>query len=211
MNRPGMPDKLNLMEASRVCGIHYSTAHRLFHAGEFPGTKHPYTRLIEMTRAELILWMAKNNYPPELYRHKLQPRNGHLFAVGVPRPARFELTGCNPTFLPSMLSLGLRLATDPCWGVMFGFTGIGRDRAFEAAGELREMRDCPLLIAVAGEDEAIRLGDPTKIFDQTYTEPINYLKLAEAMRRLYKGVVRAWPRIADPDAGRFRRVGDKVK
>lgn len=210
MQRPGLPDAVNLFQASKICGVSYRFLRRLFKEGKFPGRRHPVSRFVMVRRVDLIAWMVKHDYPPEAYRANLQPASGHLFAIGIRKGNRYELRGCNPTFLPSVLALGMRLATDPCWGVLVGFEGIGRDRAFEVAAELRAMKDCPLLIAIAGEDEATRgHGDPTRVFDQTYTEPLNYLKLAEAMRRLYKGTRRAWPRVADPGAVRFYRVGGR--
>lgn len=204
--RQGFGEVVNMTEASLILGVsdQYLTK-KLVKKGTIKVERHPVHNMPFIRRVELVRFMVEAGYSPESYRFRLQPRGGIFLACGATEDVRFALR-LNAVFTQSPLSLGIKLTTDPCWGILLDFDGLGRSRSIDIATEIRGWEDFPLLIALTGEDEASRVIDPVPHFDLVLSRPISGPKLAAAVRQMRRSVIAAAPRIADPAGRRFKKV-----
>lgn len=208
--RPGLDELVNLRTAARILGVSDSYLRKKLVRKKklLKVYRHPVTNFPFFKRTDLVSFMVKWGYDPEAYRMRLQPKGGHLLAVGAKADVKAGLRSA-PIYLRSALSLGMHVATMPVWGVVMDFDGLGRRRSLDLAAEIHTWEDFPLLIAIASEDEACQMGDPVPLFDLTLSRPLNPGRLAVALNRLRRSVLANTPRIADPEGKKFQKVGTR--
>lgn len=210
MTRPGVPPFFTLTAAAKICGVSYRHMHRLWKTGNAPVTVNPLSGRPIVGRQQLQRYLAEHGYPPEILRPQFQPARGNLYVVGAGDDIQWGvLAKLTPTFARSLLSLGRLLVTEPCWCIVFDFAGLGRTAALEAAAELREPGDSPLMVAITHEDEPLRPTSSAGRFDQVLGRPLDAQGLHECLWGMRRST-RATPRIADR-RGRWRNLVGKRK
>ena len=161
---------LNNKQAAKVLGISYGMIARLIARGILRSWRHPINRTNGIRRADLIAFMQKHHFPPEMWRGAFSPPGGWLLWMGRPRDLDWgALSMCDPRLVSSPYRLGQLIATTPVWGVVFDMQAYGITNSMRIAEEIASDPGGPLLIALTNSK---RESTPAKpVFDKVVQRP----------------------------------------
>lgn len=173
-DRPGVPTYYTSRDVARILGwgidlvrdhIKAGTliAHR--HSGPTCDANNGSGQSYIIARESLIAFMRRKGIRLSDARLRCQPHESGLLAVSARREVRGGLRRIRAEFYPSLFALGVAVAKVPAWGVLIDTSSVGRGEAQDAAAYLAMTPDHPLLIAVAGDDDAGRSRRSAGVWD----------------------------------------------
>lgn len=203
----GTAEKYTLSQAARILGVSRAyLTYRFVETNEIPWRKNPLHGRPEIMRSDLVRFMVDHGYPPEMYRGQFSPKKGLLFWLGRASDIDFtKVIKCDPRFVPSVLSLGRQLSSDPCWGIVLDYKVNLSSVVRDVAHQIGKMLDGPLLIALTCNTAQTKAS--IKLFDLVIPRPFaSSAALGAALYKLRESRVTI-PRKASLRGERFYRAG----